>query len=305
MIRRVLALVISLVLVFPALAPAEETSTVTGPVLISQLPLDATLVENTVTEDGGYTERLLTSDTYADIALMRRTGAVAADALLAELYPEAADVAEIEQAPIAAYPAVRYSFTTGANEDTRFGTLVVFSTDTDTFAFAVDVWADASEDYADLIEWWIESLDLFDDSDSAAAPTGLVLTADIPEDAEIIGVGMTENGDYTQRYLVSGTAEVTMLRRAEALSAQDLLMELYPDAQVAFEEEAAPVASYPTARLNFTDGENEDARFGSLILISTDTATFAFIATAPLDQWDGDYSETVQIWIDSLGIVED
>ncbi len=304
MIRRVLALVISLVLVLPALALAEETPTVVGPVLISQLPLDATLVENAATEDGGYTERLLTADTYANITLLRRTGAVAADALLAELYPEATDVAEVDQAPIAAYPAVRDSFTTGANEDTRFGTLVVFSTDTDTFAFAVDVWADAAEDYADLIEWWIESLDLFDDS-ANYVPTGLVLTAELPEDMEQTGLGATENGDYTVRYLVYGTAEVTMLRRAEALSAQDLLTELYPDAQVAFEEEAAPVSSYPATRLNFTDGENEDARFGSLVLISTDTASFAFVAVAPLDQWDGDYSETVQIWIDSLGIAEE
>lgn len=303
MIRRALALVISLVLVLPALALAEETPTVVGPVLVSQLPLDATLVENAATEDGGYTERLLTSDTYANIVLLRRTGAVAADAILAELYPEATDVTEVEQAPIAAYPAVRSSFTTGANEDTRFGTLVVFSTDTDTFAFAADVWADAFEDYADLIEWWIEALDLFDDS--AYAPTGLVLTADLPEDMEQTGLGATENGDYIVRYLVYGTAEVTMLRRAEAVSAQDLLAELYPDAQVAFEEEAAPVSSYPATRLNFTDGENEDACFGSLVLISTDAATFAFVAVAPLDQWDGDYSETVQIWIDSLGIAEE
>lgn len=305
MIRRVLALFISLVLFVPAFALAEDTQTVTGPVLVSQLPLDATLEEDVATEDGGYTEKLLTSDTYANIVLARRTGAVAADAFLAELYPDAADVAEAGQDPIAAYPAVRYTFTLGANEDTRFGTFVAFSTDTDTFAFAVDVWADASEDYADLIEWWIEALDVFDDSDSAAAQTGLVLTADLPADKELIGVGATQNGDYTQRYLVYGTAVVTLLRRAEAVSAQDLLLSLYPDAQVAFEEEAASVGSYPATRLNFTTGENEDARFGSLVLISTDTAVFAFVAEAPYDQWDGDYSETVQIWIDSLSIAEE
>ena len=219
MIRRVLALFVTLALFVPAFALAEDTQTVTGPVLVSQLPLDATLVEDVATEDGGYTERLLTSDTYANIVLARRTGAVAADALLAELYPEAADIAEAEQAPIAAYPAVRYTFTLGANEDTRLGTFVTFSTDTDTFAFAVDVWADASQDYADLIEWWIEALDVFDDSDSADLPAGLVLTADLPEDKELIGVGATENGDYTQRYLIYGTAEVVLLRRADAASA--------------------------------------------------------------------------------------
>ncbi len=303
MIRRVLALLISLVFMIPALTVAEETSTTVGPVLVSQLPLDATLIENSETEDGGYTERLMTADSFAQIVLLRRTGAVAADALLSELYPEATDVAEAEQAPIAAYPALRYTFALGANEDARLGTIVVFSTDTDTFAFAVDVWADASEGYADLIEWWIESLDVFDDS-AAFVATGLVLTAELPEDMEQIGLGATQNGDYTVRYLVYGAAEVTMLRRAEAVSAQDLLLELYPDAQVAFEEDAAPVASYPATRLNFTDGENEDACFGSLVLIPTDEATFAFVATAPFDQWDGDYGETVQIWIDSLDIVE-
>jgi hypothetical protein len=304
MIRRVLALLVSLFLMVPAFALAEETQSITGPVLVSQLPLDATLAQNVATEDGGYIERLMTSDGLVSIALIRKTGAVDPDAILLELYPEAADVAEVEQAPIAAYPAVRHTFALGANEDARLGTLVTFSTDTDTFAFAVDVWADASEDYADLIEWWIESLDLFDGSE-AAAPTGLVLTADLPEDMEQIGLGATENGDYTVRYLVYDTAVVTMLRRADAVSAGDLIAELYPDAQVASEEEAAPVGSYPAVRLNFTSGEGEDARFGSLILISTDAATFAFIAEAPFDQWDGDYSETVQIWIDSLNIAEE
>ncbi len=304
MIKRIMALALSLVLVIPALAFAEGTTTqaplVTGPVLVSQLPLDAALIENSASDDGGYTERLLTSDTYANIVLARRTGAVAADALLAEFYPDATDVTEAEQAPIAAYPAVRYTFTQGANEDTRFGTFVAFSTDTDTFVFAVDVWADAFDDYADMIEWWIEALDVFDN----AAPMGLTLTADLPADMEQIGLGTTENGDTTQRYLVYGTAIVTLLQRSEAMTAQEMLLSLYSDAQVVSEEEMEPIDSYPAVRLNFTVGENEDARFGSLVIVATDSYTFAFVAEAPIDQWDGDYSETVQIWIDSLQLIE-
>lgn len=295
MIRRGFMLLLSLVLTLPVFALAEELD---GPVLVSQLPLDALLVGNDAT-DGGYTERLETADGMANIVLLRRAGAVSADVILAELYPEAVEPTEVIQEPIAAYPAVRYSFTLGANEDTRLGTLVAFTTDTDTFAFSVDVWADA-EGYDELIEWWIESLDLFDDASAA----DLSFTADLPEDVQQMGVGATENGDYTSYYLVNDVVAVTMLRRAEAPDAEELLMAFYPDALIDLAEEAAPVGSYAATRLDFTSGENEDARVGSLIFIQTESATFAFIADVPIDQWEGENRKTVQTMIDSLNLIE-
>lgn len=167
MMRRAIALFAALLMLAPILALAEEAPLIEGPVLVSQVPADVLFVENSVTEDGGYTERLETLDGYANIVFLRLAGQFAAEELLLELYPGAMDVTEVDQPPIAGYPAVRRMFTTGENEDTRFGSLVVFSTDAYTFAFAVDVWADAYEAYGELVEWWIDALDLFDPAEVA------------------------------------------------------------------------------------------------------------------------------------------
>jgi hypothetical protein len=308
--RRALAalLLLALAIFVPALASSEQPS-ITGPVLTADLPKDAVLVGNDEDENG-YTERLATSDGLANIILLRRDGSATADDILKELYPDAADVQTDNQALVGSYPAVRETFSLGANEDARVGVIVVFSTDTDTFAFAADAALDAyegDEDYKGSFDIWIESLDVFDDiADVAGAvqPTGLTLSCALPEDAQPYDGKILENGDYTQPYLVGdGMAAVILARRDAATDAEAFLKDLYPEATDAKAISQQPVASYPAERLTFTNGENEDTRQGVLVAFSTDSGSFAFVAEISADSYD-DYKDTVEAWISSLDLID-
>ena len=163
--RYVLTFLLILALAVSAPAFAADAQPVgAGLVLTADLPKDAVLQDNG--EDAnGYTERLTTADGLANIVLLRRGGSVSADELMKELYPDAAGVATVDQPPIAAYPAVRETFSLGANEDSRAGVLVAFSTDAFTFAFAADAALDSyegEEGYKGIFDTWIASLDLID-----------------------------------------------------------------------------------------------------------------------------------------------
>jgi len=143
---------------------------------------------------------------------------------------------------------------------------------------------------------------------AGAAPRviGLVLIGDLPKDAALVGLDEGADG-YTERLLTSdGLAAITLTRRAGGATLKALLSELYPDAAGIEEAEQPPIASYPARRVNFTLGENEDARAGALVAFSTDTDTFAFAADAQLDAYEGDedYKGMFDSWIGSLDLFD-
>jgi len=308
MIRRISTmLLVAALLIHVALPAASAQQVLSQAVLVADLPKDAVYVGTEETEDG-YTERLTTADGLASIIMLKRAGEHTADEVLQELYPEAVGAVAVEQAPIAAYPAVRMVFSLGSNEDTRAGVLVAFSTDTDTFALAVDVAADAyelNEDYRAMIEWWIESLDVFDGSaPTYTQPAGQVLTAALPDAAATEGAVVDEDGAYTQQYIVDeGIVSVILARRIGEWTAQTVLGDLFPDASGVTEVEQASLANFPASRLTFSLGENEDSRAGTLVVISTNGGTFALAVTVRLDDAQ-DYSDVVEEWISSLNLIE-
>ncbi|NLG24730.1 MAG: hypothetical protein GX558_05195 [Clostridiales bacterium] len=291
-------------------------------VLVAQLPSDAVYL-GAEEADGGYTQRLSTQDGLAAMVLVRRAGAVAAADLLKELYPDAQNVAEAGQDPVVAYPAARLTFALGQNQDSRAGVLVAFSTDADTFAMGVDVAADAwtgDDDYQTMAEMWFQSMDLFGglSPDEAVQlwsqsegdefffeePEGLTLTAQLPDDTETDGAAVMDNGDYTQAYFVDNAlAIVTVARRAADATAQDLLDELYPEAENVIQVEQAPIAAYPATRIAFTQGDATIGVKGVLVHIPTDAGAFAFAVDVDARSYD-DYQDAIEQWIASIDFID-
>ena len=93
------------------------------------------------------------------------------------------------------------------------------------------------------------------------------------------------------------------MRRIGEWTAQTVLGDLYPDASGVAEVEQTPLANFPTTRLTFSLGENEDSRAGVLVVISTNGGTFAMAVTVRLDDVQ-DYSDTIEEWISSLNLIE-
>lgn len=134
--------------------------------------------------------------------------------------------------------------------------------------------------------------------------TGLVLTAELPADAVLEGTDVVDGG-YTQRLTTAdGMVAIRMLRRTGGLSLRELMAQELPDVTSFLEGDAALVGSYPAARADFTYGENEDARIGVIVALSTDTDSFAFIADAALDAYNGDdgYRGKIEAWVASLDV---
>jgi hypothetical protein len=287
--RRILPAILAILLLIPAFAQADSLDD--GPILTAQLPRDVFYIGTEEMEDG-YVEWLMTSDELVQITMMRLDGAMSPYDLLSALYPYAWDVLEIDQNPISYYPATRFIYVPDL-EGQFYGTLVVIPTDGYTLAFAVDVYMDAydgEDGYWELIEWWIESLDVFDDGVSASnaippeSPTGLTLMADLPEDAYPLGTDFYENGDYNELFLLPEyNVLLTLSRRAGDVDLPTVLDSLYPLARDVIFVDQDPVLAYPATRILFNSGENEDTRTCALIVFATDTYTFALAVDAPID----------------------
>ncbi len=161
MVRRVLLVLLALIMVMPA-ALAQVVLGPAGLFFAATLPESAQPDGGETLEDGSYTQPYLIDDGMAVAVMACRAGDVTAEAFLGELYPESREVAEADQAPVAAYPARRLTFLTGENEDTRQCVLVTFATDSGSFAFTAEVPVDSYEAYQEAVEAWISSLNLLD-----------------------------------------------------------------------------------------------------------------------------------------------
>jgi hypothetical protein len=296
-------LLMALAVSMPALAD-EARPVATRPLLTADLPRDVAL-EYADKDERGYYELLDTADGMARIVMLRRAGSVALNDLLAEAYPEAKDIRKAEQAPVASYPAARATFEMGANEDSRKGVIVAFSTDTDSFGFIVQSPLDFFEEQSPQFEVWIDSLDVFDGADPASGGfDGLLLACGVPEDAQTDGAVVAENGDYTQRYnLDAGLVSFAVARRKANLNARALLAELYPEARDVESAAQKPVAGCQAQRVTFSLGKNEDSRQGVMVWFSAGGVTFAYAADIRLDDFE-DYQGTLESWITALDLVD-
>lgn len=198
-----------IVLVFALTVSAALAESITGLVLVGDLPKDAVLTENTTDADGGYREVLTTEDGYASLTMMRqkadegREEAIQTLDFLSGHYPGMHSAEMVAVEPVAAYPTDRVRFIMGENEDQRVVDAVVIYTDAYIFAFSADIDADAyygfaegyeEGDWPQSVDLWVESLDLFDAESSAAAPFG---AEDVQAFTETGGATL---GDYVSAY---------------------------------------------------------------------------------------------------------
>ncbi len=178
-----MALVVFLAVAMTGAALAEAVpapdAAVSGLVLVGDLPKDAILEENTVDAAGNYREVLLTTDGAIFILTARQAVGgdypmemPVEDFIRAYFALNSAPALEaVEAEPVAAYPTQRVRFETGENEDSAVHDVVLIRTDAWYFVFeartGVDIYGGYSDGYAegdvaDLVDGWVESLDLFD-----------------------------------------------------------------------------------------------------------------------------------------------
>jgi hypothetical protein len=161
MFRRFFLVLLALIVMTPP-ALAQVVLGPAGLFFAATLPESAQPDGGEALDDGSYTQPYLIDGGMAVVVMAYRAADVTAEALLKELYPGAREVAEAEQAPVAAHPARRLTFLTGENEDARQCTLVAFPSDSGTFAFSVEIPVDFYGEYQEAAESWIASLKLLD-----------------------------------------------------------------------------------------------------------------------------------------------
>lgn len=162
-------LALALILLLACALPANAQV-----VLVGSFGANAEMLSYTEGEQGGYSESLLVDD-----GVLITTGREAReegrndtiDAALASGYSDAYDILIVDMQPIAGYPAERVRFYQGSNEDTHIVDYVYIPTDDWVFFAEISVPADWRGDYAELVDVWVDSIDLFDDGlDAEAEP---------------------------------------------------------------------------------------------------------------------------------------
>jgi hypothetical protein len=148
---------------------------------------------------------------------------------------------------------------------------------------------------------------------------GLVLVGDLPRDAELIENSTDAEGNYREVLLTAdGWASLTLLRqkrsegREEEVRAADFLSQYYADMQEVEPVDVQPIAAYPTERIRFTSGQEEDQAVVEAVIIHTDDFVFAFCAEIDADAYygyvdgyeEGDWPESVELWIESLDLFD-
>jgi hypothetical protein len=160
-----------------------QAAPITGLVLVGDLPLKAELVTNTADEQGNYMQELMAYEGAVSLVTLRQKIdeghpiEMTIEGFLSEYFFDIRDAELLETDPVAAYPAERIRFVTGAEEDTAVIDAVIIRTDEFFFAFWADIQIDIYYGYRDafaegevpeLIDMWIESLDLFDSGEPLA-----------------------------------------------------------------------------------------------------------------------------------------
>ena len=214
------------------------------------------------------------------------------------------------------YPVYDVSFTTGENEDTRACRMIIFSTDTHTYAYGFQVSADYAEDAeADYLSA-IEALEFVSDSYEPTFSSYLVSTASY-EDMIPLDYDFTWNGGY---YCADMTEDgITVIVSCCAENAADVYMTseenraafaaLVSGSEIADYQDAENQSltekfTYPAYDVSFTTGANEDTRVWKMVILQTDTHTYAYafqMAADYAEEMEADYLSAVE----SLELVSD
>ena len=157
--KKLIALFVALMLLCGC-AFAEENE-FSGKILVGTLPKDAQLTRNDESTDG-YIEEM-TYDGVATIALCCFSTTHARDAYLDGYNPDDEQILD-DGSVVCGVQADHRTFTSGENEDRNVVNAYSFEADAHVYLFLVSVDSDAYEadGYPELIQTWLDSLELAD-----------------------------------------------------------------------------------------------------------------------------------------------
>ena len=158
-------------------------------------------------------------------------------------------------------------------------------------------------------------------SAAEAAITGFVLVGDLPKDAEMAEDYSDAEGNYRQVLIRRDGAItiVTLRQKVDDKYPMEMPIEEFLQKYLELEQmpametvEVEPVAAYPTERVRFQVGENEDTSIEDVVLIRTNEYYFAFIVHTSADTYygfsdgyeEGDAAQIVDIWAESLDLFD-
>jgi hypothetical protein len=159
------------------------------------------------------------------------------------------------------------------------------------------------------------------ESASAAPVAEIVLVGTFPRDAQLVIDESDAEGNYYQALMSSDGAFILSTLRQRISDVYPLEMPVADFLQRYFDLERAPaleavptepVAAYPTERVRFESGENEDSPVEDVVVIRTDEYYFAFIAHTSADIYygysqdyaEGDAAQMFDIWAESLDLFD-
>ena len=157
--KKLIALFVTLMLLCGC-AFAEENG-FSGKILVGNLPKDATVIRNEENADG-YIEEL-EYDGLATIALCCFSTSHARDAYLDGYSPDDEQILD-DGSIVCGMQADHRTFTSGENEDCNVVNAYSFEADEHVYLFLVSVDSDAYEEdgYPEMIQTWLDSLELAD-----------------------------------------------------------------------------------------------------------------------------------------------
>ena len=179
--KRCLAAALALLLLLVGALPASAQV-----VLVDNFGRDAEMLSYGEGEDGSYSQALL-----IDAVVLITTGCEVPeegrndtlDAVIASVYPDAYDILVLDMPPVAGYPAEHIRFYQGDSESTSIVDYVRISTEDKVFFMEISMPEECREDYEELVDVWVDSVDLFDDGldgEGDDAPGGEEETASYP-----------------------------------------------------------------------------------------------------------------------------
>ena len=152
-----------------------------------------------------------------------------------------------------------------------------------------------------------------------APVAGLVLVVNLPREADIILNNSDEQGNYLVELMAFEGAInlVTLRQRADEthplkMSIKDFLADYFEDIREDELLEVNPVAAYPSERIRFTTGSEEDTAIIDAVLIRTDEFYFAFWADTQIDIYsgyrdqfeEGEVPELIDQWVATLDLFD-
>lgn len=157
------------------------------------------------------------------------------------------------------------------------------------------------------------SADIPSPSPTVAPPIeGLLLVTSLLVDSvEKISTETRADGTYYEQVLVDALVSVVFERVTRVESDEQAVTKqiaslnnvAITDVSIEQDTKVSSQLSYPTWRISYITGENEDTRQNVDLYIQTDGWDFRFHTSTPIDAYE-DYKESIETWIESLDLTD-